>query len=435
MPLLPRRRILLNAVAWEGVADLGFKPFDTRYWSDAAAGAAQDIATFGAPMRRLTLLLAFLIALPAAAQAGPMSGARQLTFEGARAGEGYFSADGRRMIFQSEREDGNPFYQMYLLDLETGDVERLSPGFGKTTCGWLHPDGTRRALRLDPVRSRRPAARCRPSSTFRASGQTRRYSWDYDPTFDIVETIDLETGDFTRLTEARGYDAEGAYSPDGKRIVFASNRHAYAADPVATADAARLERDPSAFMELYVMDADGSNVRRLTEAPGYDGGPFWSADGTRITWRRFSEDGARAEIYTMNADGSGRAPADRSRRALLGALLPPLGRLPDLRDQPAGLRQLRALPGRRRGQAAPVRVTEREGFDGLATFSPDGRTISWTSNATPNARARSSSPTGITRPRCVCSPRRRCADRRADSPARGDRTRDRGRRPARIVRP
>jgi Tol biopolymer transport system component len=51
--------------------------------------------------------------------------------------------DGTKMIFQSEREEGNPFYQIYLMDLETGDQERISPGMGKTTCAWIHPDGKR----------------------------------------------------------------------------------------------------------------------------------------------------------------------------------------------------------------------------------------------------------------------------------------------------
>ena len=72
-----------------------------------------------------------------------LEGTRQLTFEGRRAGEGYFSADGSKMVFQSEREEGNPFYQIYLMDLELGDVERISPGMGKTTCAWIHPDGKR----------------------------------------------------------------------------------------------------------------------------------------------------------------------------------------------------------------------------------------------------------------------------------------------------
>ena len=59
---------------------------------------------------------------------------RQLIFEGRRSGEGYFSPDGSKLIFQSEREEGNPFYQMYVLDLNTGETTRVSPGKGKTTC-------------------------------------------------------------------------------------------------------------------------------------------------------------------------------------------------------------------------------------------------------------------------------------------------------------
>ena len=69
-----------------------------------------------------------------------LSGVRQVTFEGKRAGEGYFSSDASLMVFQSERRADNPFYQMYLLDFTTGDIENVSPGHGKTTCGWIHPD-------------------------------------------------------------------------------------------------------------------------------------------------------------------------------------------------------------------------------------------------------------------------------------------------------
>ena len=72
-----------------------------------------------------------------------LSSARQLTFAGKRAGEGYFSSDGKKMIFQSERSKDNPFFQIYLMDLETGDTQRISPGHGKTTCAWIHPSGSR----------------------------------------------------------------------------------------------------------------------------------------------------------------------------------------------------------------------------------------------------------------------------------------------------
>src|SRR5438132_9384268 len=51
-----------------------------------------------------------------------LSNTRQLVFEGKRSGEGYFSADGKKLIFQSEREPENPFYQQYILDLETGET-------------------------------------------------------------------------------------------------------------------------------------------------------------------------------------------------------------------------------------------------------------------------------------------------------------------------
>src|SRR6187549_3399917 len=68
-----------------------------------------------------------------------LSRVRRLTVEGKRAGEGYWAPDGKRLVFQSEREPGNPFYQIYVLDLGTGDSTRVSPGVGKTTCAFFRP--------------------------------------------------------------------------------------------------------------------------------------------------------------------------------------------------------------------------------------------------------------------------------------------------------
>src|ERR1700694_1209374 len=68
-----------------------------------------------------------------------LSNVRQLIFEGRRSGEGYFSPDGKALIFQSEREPDNPFYQIYTLDLTSGDIQRVSPGIGKTTCAFFRP--------------------------------------------------------------------------------------------------------------------------------------------------------------------------------------------------------------------------------------------------------------------------------------------------------
>jgi len=78
---------------------------------------------------------------------------RQLIYAGKRSGEGYFSADGNTLIFQGEREPGNPFFQIYFLDLESGDSHRISPGIGKTSCAFFRP-GTNEVLfastHLDP---------------------------------------------------------------------------------------------------------------------------------------------------------------------------------------------------------------------------------------------------------------------------------------------
>ena len=99
-------------------------------------------------------------------------------------------------MFQSEREPGNPFYQIYTLDLTTGDTKRISPGIGKTTCAFFRPGqrATSRSSspRRTPIRSR-SSSRTR-SSPFARPGKERRYSWDYDPEMDIY-AYNEKTGD------------------------------------------------------------------------------------------------------------------------------------------------------------------------------------------------------------------------------------------------
>lgn len=325
-----------------------------------------------------TLGSAITATLPATpterAETDLLGGARQLVFQGARSGEGYFSADGRRMIFQSEREADNPFYQIYVLDLESGETERVSPGYGKTTCGWLHPDGARA---LFASTHEEPTARdeMQAELDFRASGEQRRYSWDYDEAYEIYDT-ELGSGAYRNLTGARGYDAEGAYAPDGSKIVFASNRLAYEGT-LSDEDRATLERDPSYFMDLYIMDADGSNPTRLTDEPGYDGGPFFSPDGERIVWRHFNEEGTLADVWTMRPDGS-----DKRRITDFGAMswapfYHPSGDYIAFTSSKEGFDNFELYVVDAEGEGEPVRVTFTAGADVLPVFTPDGDQLVW----------------------------------------------------------
>ncbi|MCA8987962.1 MAG: M28 family peptidase [Planctomycetaceae bacterium] len=312
-------------------------------------------------------------------EAAFLSEIRQLTFAGRRAGEGYFGKDGKQLIFQSERDAGNPFFQIYLFDLETGDERRISPGTGKTTCAWIHPDGQRvlyASTQLDPEAEVKQKAELE----LRASGKERRYSWDYDEQYELF-AYDLEKEEYTQLTHARGYDAEGSYSPDGKLIAFASNRSAYEKKLTAEEQQA-LERDPSAFMEIYIMNTDGTDVKQLTNTYGYDGGPFFSPDGKRICFRRFTPDGATAEIMTMNIDGS-----DVQQRTNWGVMswapyYHPSGQYLIFTTNRHGFANFELYIVATEGNSDPIRVTSTEGFDGLPAFSPDGTQLVWTTNRT-----------------------------------------------------
>ena len=310
-----------------------------------------------------------------------LSGIRQITFEGKRAGEGYFNGDASLMVFQSERRASNPFYQMYLLDFTTGDVEDVSPGYGKTTCGWIHPDNNR-VLLASTHEDPQARQKMKAELEFRESGQSRRYSWDYDENYELY-AYDRTAKSYKRLTSDKGYDAEGSYSPDGQQIVFASNRNAYS-KPMSERQQKLFELDPANMMEIYIMNADGSNVRQLTESPGYDGGPFFSPDGKKICWRRFSENGLRAEIMTMNVDGSQPRTITDMKKMSWAPFYHPSGEYLIFNTNKHGFKNFELYIVDAAGKSQPVRVTATDGFDGLASFTSDGKRITWTSKRTPN---------------------------------------------------
>lgn len=302
---------------------------------------------------------------------------RQLTFDGRRAGEGYFSPDGTRMVFQSERDPANPFYQIYELDLTTGDTRRVSPGHGKTTCAFIDPRHGHvmfASTHHDPKSLELQQAEL----DFRASGQERRYSWDYDPEMELY-VEHAETGELTRITNAYGYCAEGSYSPDGEWIVFASNRAAYSRE-LTEEERKKLEVDPSYFIDLYRMRPDGTGLQQLTDVPGYDGGPFFSADGEWIVWRRFDEKGLTAEIMLARADGSEQRAVTSFGAMSWAPYVHPSGEYIIFTSNKLGFANFELFMVDVAGEKEPVQVTYTLGFDGLPVPTPDGEQLVWTTN-------------------------------------------------------
>lgn len=314
-------------------------------------------------------LILALPALPALAADTPpalrdpqerhLANVRQLTAGGQNA-EAYFSADGTRIIFQSAR----PPYdcdQIFTMNLDGSDVRLVSTGEGRTTCSFFFPDGRRFVYASTHL----GGAGCPPPAD-RSLG----YVWPLYPDYDLF-AASLDGGPPVRLTDAPGYDAEAAVSPDGSRIVFTSVR--------------------DGDLELYSMKPDGTDVRRLTERVGFDGGPFYSWDGTKIVYRsnylekpeEIAEYRAllaknlmrptRAEIFVMNADGSGQTQVTKTGDANWSPFLHPNGRqivyASNMHDPQKRTFSLYVVNADGSGTE---RVTYGARFDSFPMFSPDG---------------------------------------------------------------
>lgn len=283
----------------------------------------------------------------------------QLTFSSmnlGKAGEAYFSPDGKKIIFQATPA-GQSDYQIYVMDLAERKPKMVSTGKGACTCAYFRPDGKKiifASSHLDPT-----LGQPKPPK------QGRGYEWDFNEHMDIFEA-DPDGSNLRRLTEAAGYDAEGAYSPDGRSIVFTSNR--------------------DGDLEIYVMDADGKNPRRMTNGKGYDGGPFFSPDGKSILYRgdRRGDDKMNLQIRMVDADGKDdRAITDNSIFNWCPYWLPS-GKGFIFTQADHSMRERGEKPNydlylMKTDGSGTTRVTFDPEFDGLPVFSPDGKKLMWTS--------------------------------------------------------
>lgn len=185
---------------------------------------------------------------------------KQLTFGGDNA-EAYFSFDDRRLVFQASNKGwGADCDQIYTMGFEGTNPNKapqlLSTGKGRTTCSYFLP-GNEQIV----YASTHLADDACPETPRVVNG---KYVWPVYSSFDIF-VADMEGNIVRQLTDEPGYDAEATVSPDGKKIVFTSDR--------------------SGDLELYTMDIDGSNVKQITSGLGYDGGAFFSPDSKQLIFR------------------------------------------------------------------------------------------------------------------------------------------------------
>lgn len=194
-----------------------------------------------------------------------------------------------------------------------------------------------------------------------------------------IFTAKSDGSDLKRLTDSPGYDAEATTTVDGKWIVFTSVR--------------------DGDIELYRMRADGTEITRLTNEPGYDGGAFFSRDGSRICYRagRPKDEKELAEfkallaqglvrpkaleICWMNADGTGKTQVTSNGAANFAPYFTPDGRriLFSSNMKNPRSRDFDLYLVNLDGTGLE-QVTTCPSFDSFPMFSPDGGELVFASN-------------------------------------------------------
>jgi len=282
--------------------------------------------------------------------------------------EAYLSFDESKLSFQAKFGELQ-CDQIFTMNIDGTDKKMVSTGMGRTTCAYYLP-GDDRVI----YSSTHLADENCPPEPDRSKG----YIWQLYDSFDIF-SVKTDGTDLVRLTDSGKYDAEATVSPNGDKIVFTSMR----------------DGDP----EIYVMDIDGGNQTRLTFEKGYDGGPFFSADGSKIIFRSsrpkteeeladynlLVEQGyvrpSVLEIYIMDADGSDMKQITNFGKASFAPFLHPDGKKIIFSSN------VNSKTGRNFDiytvnidGTGLEQITFNESFDGFPIFSRDGKKLIFCSN-------------------------------------------------------
>ncbi len=293
---------------------------------------------------------------------------RQLTFGGQNA-EAYFSPDGKKLIFQSTR-DQVKCDQMFIMNLDGSDVHMVSTGKGRTTCGYFYPSGKKLLYSSTHLAD----TQCPPRPDF-----SKGYVWAVYSGYDIF-TADPDGSNLKQLTRTPGYDAEATVSEDGKKIVFTSLRNG--------------------DLDIYSMNANGKHVQQLTHELGYDGGPFFSPDRKWVIYRAYHPTSEKEiteykdllkqnlirptslEIWIMKADGSGKRQITSLGAASFAPSFFRDGKqiiFSSNQGSTGGMGNFELYAIKLDGTNLE-RITYSDGFDGFPVFSPDGKKLVWASN-------------------------------------------------------
>ena len=266
-----------------------------------------------------------------------------------KAGEAYFSPDGNSIIFQAV-PNGEKDYQIYTLNLNEKSPLMVSTGKGNCTCGFYRPDGKKiifASSHESPLINEKA-----PHTT------SNNYVWDLTPYMQIYEA-ELDGSNLKCLTSGPAYHAECGYSPDGKSIVYASNE--------------------SGSMNIYVCNADGSNVEPLTHTNySYNGGPFFSPDGKWIIFRADREKKDILQLFLISVDGKQEKQLTNNEHVNWAPFWHPNNRFIAYTTSKHGHRAYQIyLLDIETGEE--YRLTHSSTFEGLPSFSKNGRKIVWTS--------------------------------------------------------